>query len=300
MVACHALAESAERLLDLPAADGVVLRVAHRGEGSPRAAVFAHGFGQTRHAWDATAHAIARRGFHTVCPDGRGHGESGWSSDGDYALDAFIDDARRVTAALPVRPVWIGASMGGLLGLLAQGESPDPIFEALVLVDVTPSWESAGVERIVAFMRAHPDGFASLAEAQHAVATYLPHRASGKSPQRLTKLLVPMSNGRLRWHWDPRLLDTVAADASRWRGRLLDAARRLALPVLLVSGGRSDLVSTRTIAEFLELVPHAEHESIADATHMVVGDANDRFTDTIVRYLECGKGLGLDPRGGRG
>ena len=295
MVACHALAEPAERLAVVPAPDGVTLCVAHRGEGG-RPVVFAHGFGQTRHAWDATARRFAACGFHTACIDGRGHGDSGWSRDGRYALDAFVDDARCVARTVPARPVWVGASMGGLLGLLAQGESETRLFEALVLVDVTPSWEAAGVERIIAFMRAHPDGFASLAEAQAEVAAYLPHRASAKSPGRLVKLLVPMPNGRFRWHWDPRLLDTVAADASRWRGRLLDAARRLTLPVLLVSGGRSDLVSARTIAEFLELVPHAEHESITDATHMVVGDANDRFTDTILEYIDrrCGRGLGPD------
>ena len=67
--------------------------------------------------------------------------------------------------------------------------------------------------------------------------------------------------------------------------RLQAAARRLSLPVLLVSGGRSDLVSERTIAEFMGLVPHATHTSIADATHMVVGDANDRFSATILQYL---------------
>jgi hypothetical protein len=33
-------------------------------------------------------------------------------------------------------------------------------------------------------------------------------------------------------------------------------------------------------------VPHAEHRRIADATHMVAGDANDRFTATIVDFLQ--------------
>lgn len=295
MVACPALAPAPGRTASLEAADGVPLSLEHHGEGAPRAVVFAHGFGQTRHAWSDTAVAIAAEGYHCVAADGRGHGDSGWLAGGEYAIDQFVDDARRIARAVPARPVWVGASMGGLLGLLAQGESDAPLFDALVLVDVTPRWETAGVERIMAFMRAHPEGFDSLAHAQAEVAAYLPHRASAKSPDRLRKLLVAMPNGRLRWHWDPSLLDTVARDSVRWQSRLEAAARRLSLPVLLVSGGRSDLVSARTIDEFLALVPHARHASIEDATHMVVGDSNERFTTTILDYLTDLRGQASGP-----
>ena len=60
----------------------------------------------------------------------------------------------------------------------------------MVLVDITPRWEPAGVERILEFMRAHPFGFGSLEEAAAAIATYLPHRGARKSPERLRKLLI--------------------------------------------------------------------------------------------------------------
>ncbi|HET7844434.1 MAG TPA: alpha/beta hydrolase, partial [Xanthomonadales bacterium] len=184
-------------------------------------------------------------------------------------------------------PVWVGASMGGLVGLIAQAESRTPLFSTLVLVDITPRWEAKGVDRILSFLGAHPEGFASLAEAQRAIDAYLPHRAArGRSPERLAKLLVRHADGRFRWHWDPALLATVAPEAPTWTERLTRAARKLDIPVLLVSGGRSDVVSDATIAEFLALVPHAEHRRLDDATHMVVGDENDRFTATISAYLE--------------
>jgi len=93
------------------------------------------------------------------------------------------------------------------------------------------------------------------------------------------------ADGRWRWHWDPQLLDTVSADAGSIGGRLHAAARRVRIPLLLVSGGRSDVVSDHTIDEFLALAPHAEHQRIADATHMVAGDANDRFGAVITDFL---------------
>jgi pimeloyl-ACP methyl ester carboxylesterase len=266
------------------ARDGLSLAVEHFGASTQRPLVFAHGFGQSRLAWTGAAEQLACEGFYCLALDGRGHGESAWQDADDYEMERFVDDAVALTQALPRKPVWVGASMGGLIGMMAEAAQPG-LFEALVLVDVTPRWESAGVNRILEFMRAHPEGFASVEEASAAVASYLPHRAQRSDPGRLNKMLVPMANGRLRWHWDPRLLDTVADGGERYIAGLTQAASALRLPVLLISGGRSDVVSDHTIDEFRKLVPHAEHERIDDATHMIVGDANDRFVDTISRYL---------------
>jgi pimeloyl-ACP methyl ester carboxylesterase len=44
-------------------------------------------------------------------------------------------------------------------------------------------------------------------------------------------------------------------------------------------------VSAETAAEFLEIVPHAEYVDLADAHHMVAGDRNDVFTDTVKEFL---------------
>lgn len=269
----------------LRATDGVGLACEFHGPGAGPAVAFAHGFGQTRHAWRATARHLGERGWRTLIADGRGHGDSGWVDHGGYRFEQFIDDTACLAEAAGGRPAWVGASMGGLLGMVAEAQAPSGRFAALVLVDITPRWEARGVERIIGFMRAHPQGFASVEDAQAAVRDYLPHRAHDKDPARLSKLLVPMANGRLRWHWDPRLLETVAHEAERWGPLLADAARALRLPVLLVSGGRSDVVSRHTIDEFLQLAPHAEHAQLADATHMVAGDANDRFTATIADFL---------------
>jgi len=256
------------------------------GRRTDPAVLFAHGFGQTRHAWGATAEALSQLGYCCYGIDGRGHGDSSWSPDGHYDLEQFIADARALGHGFGPRPVWIGASMGGLVGLMAETMEPGGLFRALVLVDITPRWEPEGVARIMTFMRARPQGFASLAEAQAAVETYLPHRARAKSPERLAKLLVQSEDGRYRWHWDPRLLDTVAVAAQAYVEKLNQAARKLTLPVLLVSGGKSDVVSEATIAEFQQLVPHAEHVRIPHATHMVAGDDNMRFSAVIAQYLE--------------
>jgi len=267
----------------LRARDGVELAIEQFGAAESPALVFAHGFGQTRQAWADAARGLAVGGWNSITFDARGHGESSWRDDGAYEFAQFIDDLVHVARIPTEKPILIGASMGGLLGLRAQAEHAP--FRALVLVDITPRWEAAGVERILTFMRAHPQGFASVDEAADAIAQYLPHRAEKKSPERLRSLLVTTADGRLRWHWDPRLIDRIGASGESEQAALLEAARAIDVPCLLISGECSDVVSAATIEEFLQCVPHAQHTRVARATHMVVGDRNDAFTQAVQQFI---------------
>lgn len=269
--------------------DGVELVLASL-PGAGRGVVFAHGFGQTKRAWTGTALRIAAAGFACVSFDARGHGDSGWRGEQPYHFDPMVEDLVAVAATVGPRPVLVGASMGGLLGIAAQARAEAP-FGAMVLVDVTPRWEARGVERILDFMRAHPQGFVSLQEASDAIASYLPHRreryrTDRSRPERLRSLLVDRGDGRLRWHWDPRLLEDLTPDIESHQPMLLDAVRRIRVPLLLISGSDSDIVSKATIAEFLALAPSARHVVVPKATHMVAGDDNDAFTRYVLEFLQ--------------
>lgn len=269
----------------MPVAGGLSLAIEVRGAANAPTVLFAHGFGQSRHAWTRAAESLAACGWRTVIFDARGHGDSDRLPDGRYALEQFVDDLLAVARPLDAPPVLVGASMGGLLGLVAAGETRPAPFRALVLVDITPRWETAGVERMLGFMRAHPQGFASLDEAADEVAAYLPQRRRRKDRYELAQLLRRGDDGRLHWHWDPALLDTVAHEGERHQQRLLNAARNIEVPVLLVSGGRSDIVSEATVREFLDVVPHATHVEIPHATHTLAGDDNAAFTAAIEPFL---------------
>lgn len=265
--------------------DGLALAVDVWGAGSPTL-LFAHGFGQTRGAWNGAAAALASLGCRCVSFDCRGHGQSDRMAGGEYHIEQFAGDLHALALAQPEPPILVGASMGGLLGLVLAGETRPAPFHALALVDITPRWEAAGVERILAFMQAHPEGFADYAEAAERVAAYLPQRRERKREDQLKPLLRESADGRLRWHWDPALLDGVVREAERYQPRLLEAASHVDVPVLLLSGERSDVVSRETVNEFLRLVPHARHVDVPGATHMLAGDANDAFTHQIAAFVE--------------
>ncbi|MCD7100071.1 alpha/beta fold hydrolase [Stenotrophomonas sp. MMGLT7] len=262
------------------------LAVTTRGAAVRGTVLLAHGFGQTRHAWKETSAALAAAGYRTLAYDARGHGDSS-RNPADVAYDGqqFTDDLIVLAGELPSPPVLVAASMGGLFGLLAESRWPG-LFAAMVLVDITPRWDTRGVERILRFMTAHPQGFDSLQHAADAISAYLPHRPR-KSADGLGALLHEDADGRWQWHWDPRLVDELARDSERHQDTLAQAARQVGCPVLLVSGGRSTLVTPQTVAEFLQLVPHATHVELSDATHMVAGDDNNAFTATVLNYLDA-------------
>ena len=274
-------------LLRIPTSSGVVLtaeRFGVAGDGPP--VLLLHGGGQTRHSWAGTAHRLAARGYEAWTLDLRGHGESDWAPDGDYTTEAMVEDLDAVCPAMGRRPVVVGASMGGMVGLLSEGSLRPGRFEALVLVDIATQLEESGVDRIVSFMTAAPDGFASLEEAADAIAAYRPNRPRPTNLDGLRKNLRLGDDGRWRWHWDPAFLSGKSRDDRRDPLALGDAARALRLPVLLVRGRMSDMLSLEGVATFLEQCPHAQFVDIADAGHMVVGDRNDAFTDAVVDFID--------------
>ena len=259
-------------------------------------ALLLHGGGQTRHAWRKTADALAESGWTAYALDQRGHGDSEWIASGDYTFADFAADAAAVADTLAERhgvpPVVIGASLGGIASLYAEGEARKrnrDLFAALVLVDITPRVDRTGVGKVQGFMRAHArDGFATVAEAADAVAAYLPHRPRPPSHEGLRKNLRLRPDGRWRWHWDPNFLDgprPVGRERDDTETVLVEAARALTIPTLLVRGAASELVGEEHARDFLSLCPHARYVDVAGARHMVAGDRNDHFSVAVLDFL---------------
>lgn len=297
--------------LYIPATGGVQLAATSFGALESPVVLLMHGAGQTRHSWRGAGERLAQTGWRAVSVDARGHGDSDWPEDGDYAIDTLVADLRSVVRHFAdncgQKPVLVGASLGGICGMLAEGESGDEVFHSMVLVDITPRIDNTGVARIIDFMCRHQDGFASLEEAVKAVAAYQSHRrdsagaAANKGAEEngkrqsnaekngagLKKNLRLADDGRYYWHWDPRLMQHIGTIDEAFYQRQRLAAGQLKLPVMLIRGQQSEIVSHASVEEFLELVPHAEYVDIADAAHMVAGDHNDAFASSVIEFINA-------------
>jgi non-heme chloroperoxidase len=266
---------------------GVSLAADVGGDPGSPAMILTHGAGQTRYAWGEAAAALVESGFHVISLDLRGHGESDWPSDGDYRVDTFVADLQSVISTLSSPPALVGASLGGVVSLLVAGEDGTSAASALVLVDVTPRVETRGATQIRDFMRGTARGFTSIEEAAEAVAAYLPHRPRPKDISGLMKNLRPRDDGKLYWHWDPRVMESGrSAQPGAFQARLENAARNLKVPTLLVRGSLSELVSTETVAEFRALYPSAEYVDVHGSAHMVAGDKNTAFNAAVIGFLQ--------------
>jgi pimeloyl-ACP methyl ester carboxylesterase len=264
--------------------DGMVLRGDAWGPADGHPVILLHGGGQTRHSWSGTGRRLGEAGWRALSLDLRGHGESDWSPDGRYGIEPFLADLVAIARSLSQKPVLVGASLGGIVSLLAEGESPG-LARALVMVDVTPRLEPKGVERIIAFMTAQPDGFASLDEAAEAVSAYRKHRSKPTDRAGLLKNLRLGEDGRYHWHWDPAFIGMRQEGAVYEPERLLEAARALTVPTLLIRGRESDVVSRDGADEFLAAAAHARFVDVSGAGHMVAGDRNDAFSEAVVEFL---------------
>lgn len=246
--------------------------------------VMLHGGGQNRFSWKSTGKILAGRGFHVIALDARGHGDSDRAPNGEYTVEALARDVLHVLDEIGRPVALIGASMGGLTSILVSDlAGPDKVSQ-LVLVDVVPRFEKDGSERIREFMFKHIHGFDTLDEAADAIAAYLPHRKRPTNLDGLKKNLR-QRNGRWFWHWDPAFLNSPTDDIFVRVERLEEAAASLTIPILLIRGKLSDVVSPEGVADFLEKVPSAEFVELSDAGHTAAGDDNDAFTEAVVTFI---------------
>jgi pimeloyl-ACP methyl ester carboxylesterase len=254
------------------------------GDESRPSVLMLHGGGQNRFSWKNTGQILADEGFHVVALDSRGHGDSDRSPDGNYTVDALCADTLAVLEQIGRPVMLIGASMGGMTGMLVADAAGPNTVKKLVLVDVVPRYDKDGSARIREFMASGMNGFETLEDAADAVASYLPYRTKPRSPEGLKKNLR-LRDGRWYWHWDPAFLTAPDDDRFVRMQKLEQAVIDLTIPILLIRGKLSDVVSTEGVKDFLEKVPHAEFVELSDAGHTAAGDDNDAFSDAVVQFV---------------
>ena len=147
--------------------------------------------------------------------------------------------------------------------------------------------EPKGGEQVVGFMRNTSRGFDTLEAAADAVADYLPHRPRPERLDGLKRNMRKKSDGRWYWHWDPAFVAPQDGwDMDEVNRRLTEAVQAVPVPLLLVRGTNSEIVSEAGVQRFRELLPTGKVVEIAGAHHMVAGDDNDAFLDALMPFLE--------------
>ena len=267
---------------------GITLEFDLWGKIKRDAILLLHGGGQTRHSWNATAEKITQVDGCAITMDLRGHGDSDWSHGGDYELSDFSEDVAFLIDTLEIQPSLVGASLGGLVGIYLEGRYSPGSISALVLVDIVPNINVLGAEKIKDFMLEHSKtGFTSLSEVSDILSEYNPHREKSSDLEGLKKNLRKRGE-KWFWHWDPLFISSERGKENpdmRNPELLNELCSNISVPLLLVRGKLSDLVTEIQVREFLERFPEASFADVSGAGHMVVGDKNDAFANEVIEFL---------------
>ncbi|MFO1057740.1 MAG: alpha/beta hydrolase [Dongiaceae bacterium] len=228
--------------------------------------------GLTRNSADFHPLALRLRGNRRLlCPDYRGRGLSERDPDpANYVPETYLCDLHHLLIVADVpRAVIVGTSFGGLLAMGLAAAHPTAV-AGVVLNDIGPTLEDSGTDRILHAIgsdRPQPDWDGALAW----VRATLPPRA-GLDEAQLERFTAGSfrrgEDGLLHVSWDVRIVAALAraraAKQDLWAlyGGLRD------VPVLVLRGGESDLLSAATLARMAEAHPDCRTVTVPGVGHV--------------------------------
>ncbi len=228
--------------------------------------VFLHGGAQNAHTWDTVALALDRP---LLAIDLPGHGHSDWRTDHAYFP---AENARAVAAVIrelaPGARAVVGMSLGGLTALALALDAPE-LVRRLILVDVTPGVDRDKASAVISFI-AGPESFASFDEILERTVTYNPTRSVSSLRRGILHNAVEQPDGTWAWRYERFILPegTEMPDF----GNMWEAVDSVHVPLLLVRGADSPVVSDADVEELLRRQPEARVVVVEAAGHSVQGD----------------------------
>jgi pimeloyl-ACP methyl ester carboxylesterase len=291
------------------AQDGLRLHVRCHGSpslgpqaGVPLPVVCLPGLARTVKDFETLATALAadsRRPRRVIALDSRGRGRSDYDRrPANYSLPVELADLMAVLTALGLeRAVFVGTSRGGILTMLLAAARPT-VIAGCVLNDIGPVIEPRGLARIKSYVGKLPQP-ASF----HEGADILRRLLGSQFPKLSDDAWVAFARRTFREtakrmlpDYDPRLavnLQEVELDRplpTLWKE--FEALRRV--PVLVIRGGLSDLLSAETVEAMRSRRERLEVVEVADEGHAPLMEEPALIARIAAFVSECDQGM--DPK----
>ncbi len=239
---------------------------------NPKVLICVHGLTRRGSDFNTLAQALCKD-YYVVCPDvvGRGHSDR-LQNPMTYAVPQYVADMASLVKYLGVSQVdWFGTSMGGLIGMVYASMPHSPI-RRMLINDVGPRIEPEAIKRLGSYV-GQTFSFANRADALARLnaicATFGEH-----TPDEWETYNGPMleeKNGVWEMHYDPDIavpfasvnpIMAKAGEMAMWH-----AFKQIHIPMLIVRGGNSDLLSAKTVAEMCKVNPYARSIEIPNVGH---------------------------------
>lgn len=239
---------------------------------NPKVLICVHGLTRRGSDFKTLAQAMCKD-YYVVCPDVVGRGDSDrLTNPMQYAVPQYVADMAELVKKLGVNQVdWFGTSMGGLIGMVYASTPNSPI-RRMLINDVGPRIEPDAIKRLGSYV-GQPFSFANRADAlsrlNQICATFGEH-----TPQEWETYNGPMlvqRDGMWIMHYDPNIsvpfasvnpMIAKAGEMAMWH-----AFKQIHIPMLIVRGGDSDLLSAATVAQMCKVNPYARSIEIPHVGH---------------------------------
>ena len=248
------------------------LKVAVQGRGAP--VVLSHALGLDLHMWNDLATALAP--MHELLRyDHRGHGGSAVPA-GPYAMDELVNDAARLIREWGRGPVvWVGLSMGGMVGQGLAIRHPE-LLRGLVLANTAAQYpaaaQSAWTQRIAAVESGGLAAIADMVMERYFHASFRAANSGVIAEARLTLLRTQAAGYLAACH---------AVAAVDWLERL----PQVACPTLVIAG-KLDVGAPVAFSEAIaQRIPGAKLVVFDEASHLSVAEQPVQFKQALSEFL---------------
>jgi cobalt-zinc-cadmium efflux system protein len=239
---------------------------------NPKVLVCVHGLTRRGSDFKTLAEAMSQD-YYVVCPDVVGRGDSDHLKNPVlYAVPQYVADMASLIKQLGAAQVdWFGTSMGGLIGMVYASMPKNPICRMLIN-DVGPRIEPEAIKRLGSYF-GQPFTFANRADALQRLNEICASFGS-HTPEEWEIYNGPMlvqKDNLWVMHYDPDIsvpfasvnpIMAKAGEMAMWH-----AFKQIHIPMLIVRGGESDLLSAKTVAEMCKVNPYIRSIEIPGVGH---------------------------------
>jgi pimeloyl-ACP methyl ester carboxylesterase len=224
-----------------------------------------------------------------VAPDFRGRGLSGHADPNTYRPGVELADTIALMDHLGIeKAAVLGTSRGGIVGMVMAAQNRDRI-AGLLLNDVGPKLEAAGLLRIRSYL-GRPVDLPSWEAAAAALMAVNPDQEglTFDDWMAMARRIFRDQNGLPKEDYDLRLAQGFPSEEDIAAGRIAeiwDVFKAAAgLPLSVLRGGNSDLLSAETVEKMREMIPGLDSAAVPGRGHVPLLDEPNSLA-AINRWL---------------
>lgn len=252
--------------------------------------VFVHGMMAFAANWRKIANRLENE-FQCLIYDQRGHGRS-FKPESGYTPEVFADDLNRITEELG----WdsfhlVGHSMGGRNAIVFADRFPGKI-RTLTIEDIGPDSDAKSVNYYREMLEQIPVPFSSKEEVKNYFTNEFAVKFKSKEPMSILSTFLQANieektegpnAQKYDWKFSKNAVYEIVEEGHR-RDRWLEVAN-FKMPVLLIRGEFSHVLSRETFEKMLMVNPNIKGVEIPATGHWVHYEKHDQFVQELKQFI---------------